>query len=34
MVVRIRLLKKGPHNITTHIDGLKELFPDKDSSMF
>ena len=34
VVVRIRLQEKGPHNIITHIDDLKELFPDKDFSMF
>ena len=25
--VRIRLQEKGPYNIITHIDDLKELFP-------
>ena len=32
--VRIRLQEKGPYIIITHIDDLKELFPDEDFSMF
>ena len=32
--VRIRLQEKGPYGIITHIDDLKELFPEKDFSMF
>ena len=32
--VRIRLQEKGPHGIMTHINNLKELFPDEDCSMF
>ena len=32
--VRIRLQEKGPHGIMTHINNLKELFPDEDFSMF
>ena len=32
--VRIRLQEKGPYSIITHIDDLKELFPDEDFSMF
>ena len=32
--VRIRLQEKGPYCIITHIDDLKELFPDEDFSMF
>ena len=30
ILVRIRLQEKGPYSITTHIDDLKELFPDED----
>ena len=32
--VRIRLQEKGPCSIITHIDDLKELFPDEDFSVF
>ena len=32
--VRIRLQEKGPYSIITHIDDLKELFPDENFSMF
>ena len=33
--VRIRFQEKGPYSIiTTHIDDLKELLPDKDFSKF
>ena len=32
--VRIRLQEKGPYIIITHVDDLKELFPDEDFSMF
>ena len=32
--VRIRLQEKGPYSIITHVDDLKELFPDEDFSMF
>ena len=32
--VRIRLQEKGPYGIITHIDDLKELFPDEDFLMF
>ena len=32
--VRIRLQKKSPYSIITHIDDLKELFPDEDFSIF
>ena len=32
--VRIRLQEKSPYSIITHIDDLKELFPDEDFSIF
>ena len=32
--VRIWLEEKGPYSIIKHIDDLRELFPDKDFSMF
>ena len=32
--VRIRLQEKGPYSTITHIDYLKELFPDEDFPMF
>ena len=32
--VKLRLQEKGPCSIITHIDDLKELFPDEDFSMF
>ena len=32
--VRIRLQEKGPYCIITHIDDLKELFPDEDFQCF
>ena len=31
---RISLQEKGQYSIITHIDDLKELFPDEDFSMF
>ena len=31
---RIWLQEEGPYSIITHIDDLKELFPDEDFSMF
>ena len=32
--VRIKLQEKGPYSIITHIDDLKELFPDENFLMF
>ena len=32
--VRMRLQEKSPYSIITHNDGLKELFPDEDFSMY
>ena len=31
--IRIKIRENGPYNIITHIDDLKDIFPDKDFTM-
>ena len=31
--VRIKIGENGPYNIITHIDDLKDIFPDEDFTM-